>query len=30
MGQGIDCQPHFDHQDGHRKASYAIHAAQVG
>ena len=30
MGQSIDCQPHFGHQVGRRKASYANHAAQVG
>jgi hypothetical protein len=30
MGQGIDCQPHFDHQVERRKASYVNHAAQVG
>lgn len=27
--QSIDCQPHFGHQVGRRKASYANHAAQV-
>ena len=30
MGQSIDCQRHFGHQVGRRKASYANHAAQVG
>ena len=30
MGQSIDCQPHFGHQVGRRKASYTNHAAQVG
>jgi len=30
MGQSIDCQPHFGHQVGRRKASYANHPAQVG
>ena len=30
MGQSIDCQPHFGHQLGRRKASYTNHAAQVG
>jgi hypothetical protein len=30
MGQSIDCQPHFGHQVGRKKASYANHAAQVG
>jgi len=30
MGQSIDCQPHFGHQVGRRKASYANHAAQLG
>src|SRR2546426_2380099 len=30
MGQSIDCQPHFGHQVGRRKASSANHAAQVG
>src|SRR6266568_5064374 len=30
MGQSIDCQPHFGHQVGLRKASYANYAAQVG
>ena len=29
MGQSIDCRPHFGHQVGRRKASYANHAAQV-
>ncbi len=29
MGQSIDCQPHFGHQVGRRKASYANHEAQV-
>ena len=29
MGQSIDCQPHFGHQVGRRKASSANHAAQV-
>ena len=30
MGQSIDCQPHFGHEVGLRKASSANHAAQVG
>ena len=30
MRQNIDSQPHFGHQMGRRKASYANHAAQVG
>ena len=30
MGQSIDCQPHFGHQVGRRKALYANYAAQVG
>jgi phosphopantetheine adenylyltransferase len=30
MEQSIDCQPHFGHQVGLRKASYANYAAQVG
>ena len=30
MGQSIDCQPHFGHQVGRRKASYTNYVAQVG
>ena len=29
IGQSIDCQPHFGHQVGCRKASSANYAAQV-